>query len=202
MRKRIEISLQDIVSYWERREDESGLAVDWLDANKRCWRCGYKSRLQRCHIVPHSLGGSEAPSNLVLLCHRCHREAPNVADPRFMWIWLRATCVPFYDTYWSILGSFEFERMFGRLPFMSIGLDESQADKVKELLWKEMENATIHFGEGRMNPATIACIFAKVEEILTGKPPKLKCPEWGQQYALKTMGFKITRSDILEDKTS
>ncbi|PHM10742.1 HNH endonuclease [Nostoc sp. 'Peltigera malacea cyanobiont' DB3992] len=175
-RKPIKTSQEDIVSYWETHEDESGLAIDWSDAHKRCWRCGYQSRLQRCHIVPHSRGGSETPSNLVLLCRRCHREAPNVTDPRFMWIWLRATCVPFYDSYWSIRGSFEFEQMFGRQPFTGIGLDESQAEQAKKLLWEEMQNATIHFGEGQMNPGTIACIFAKVEERLTGKPAKLKCP--------------------------
>src|SRR5262249_7661154 len=67
------------------REDECGLGVDWSEAEERCWRCGYKSSLQKCHIVPDSLGGAARPSNLVLLCCRCHREAPNVADPRFMW---------------------------------------------------------------------------------------------------------------------
>ncbi|MEH2168064.1 MAG: HNH endonuclease [Nostoc sp.] len=201
-RKPIETSQQDIVSYWARHEDESGLAIDWSDAYKRCWRCGYQSRLERCHIVPDSLGGLDAPSNLVLLCRRCHGEAPNVADPHFMWIWLRATCVPFYDSYWSIRGYFEFEQMFGRRPFIGIGLDKSQADQVEELLWKEMQNATIHFGEGRMNPATLACIFAKVEETLTGNPPKLKCPEWGQQYTHQVIGLRIIPSNILEDEIS
>lgn len=78
----------DIVNYWVSRQDECGLAVDWAEAHERCWRCGYKSRLHRCHIVPNAQGGPDEPSNLVLLCGRCHREAPNVADPSFMWLWL------------------------------------------------------------------------------------------------------------------
>jgi ribosomal protein L37E len=190
MRKPIGTSHQHIVDYWVSHQDECGLAVDWAEAHERCWRCGYKSSLERCHIIPHSLGGSEEPENLVLLCRRCHREAPNVADSRFMWIWLCATCVPFYDTYWSIRGAFEFEQMFGRRPFTGIGLDETQLQLAKEFLQEEMHNATIHFGEGRMNPSTIACVLARVEERLTGQLPKLPDVEWGYDYALKAMGWR------------
>lgn len=199
MRKPIETSQQDIVDYWVIHEDECGLAVDWAEAHERCWRCGYKSRLERCHIVPHSLGGSEDPANLVLLCRRCHREAPNVADPRFMWIWLRATCVSFYDTYWSIRGYFEFEQMFGRLPFTGLGLNEAQLQLAETLLREEMQNTTIHFGEGRMNPSTIACVLAKVEEKLTGKLPKLPDVEWGHEYTFKVMGIKTVRPEDLNN---
>ena len=187
MREPIKTSQQEIVDYWTRHEDECGLAVDWVEAHERCWRCGYRSRLERCHIIPHSLGGLDTPSNLVLLCCRCHREAPNVADPRFMWIWLRATWVPFYDTYWTIRGSFEFEQMFGHLPFSSLRLSESQKQLAEKIIREEMKNATIHFGEGRMNSSTIACIFARVEERLTGELPELRRVEWGQEYALKSM---------------
>ena len=116
------IPFSEIVAYWETREEEGGLGVDWADADKRCWRCGYPTkRLQRCHIVPRAFGGPYAPENLVLLCRRCHREAPNVDDPRFMWIWLRATCLPFYDLYWTARGAVEFEEMFGRPPFCGTG---------------------------------------------------------------------------------
>lgn len=173
MRKPIKTSHQNIVDYWSIHEDECGLAVDWIEAHERCWRCGYRSQLERCHIVPYSFAGSETPSNLVLLCRRCHREAPNIADPRFMWIWIRATSVPLYDTYWTIRASFEFEQMFGRRPFVGIGLSEAQFQLADDLLREEMQNATIHFGEGRLNPITIACVFARVEERLTGNLPSL-----------------------------
>lgn len=99
-----------------------------------------------------------------------------------LWIWLHATCVPFYDTYWSIRGSFEFEQMFGRRPLTGIDLSEAQLQLAEELLQEEMQNTTIHFGEGRMNPSTIACVFAKVEERLTGKLPTLASVEWGYKY--------------------
>jgi hypothetical protein len=165
------ISFQEIVDYWTAREDECGLAVDWSEAHERCWRCGYKSRLQRCHIVPGSQGGPYDSSNLVLLCRRCHREAPNVNDPRFMWIWMRTTCVPFYDLYWTTRGVHEFEKMFGRKPFSSPDFKAVSEKEALELLRKEMRKATIHFGEGRLNPSTIASIFALLEERLTGHLP-------------------------------
>ena len=199
MRTSIKTTREAIIGYWAARQDEGGLGVDWAEAHERCWRCGHKSHLERCHIVPHSLGGLDSPSNLVLLCYRCHKEAPNVADPRFMWIWMRAHCVPFYNTYWSIRGAFEFEQMFGRKPFTRIGLDKSRSDQVQILLSEEIQNATIHFGEGHINPATIACIFARVEERLTGSFPKLLQPEWGNSYALESMGFRMRTPEDMSD---
>ena len=167
-----DVSIENIVNYWSSRESECGLGADWAEAHERCWRCGYKSTLQRCHIVPRALGGSDEPSNLVLLCHRCHREAPNISDPRFMWIWIRATCVPFYDTYWVDQGTKEFEKMFNRKPFQGskfekIGLSKN---KIHQFIEKEIKNTVIHFGEGSLNPATVACIFARIEERLIGRP--------------------------------
>jgi hypothetical protein len=165
------VSHQEIVDYWVSRESECGLGVDWAEAGSRCWRCGYEAGLQKCHITPRSLGGPEEPSNLVLLCGRCHREAPNVSDPRFMWIWLRTTCVAFYDLYWTARGIQEFEKMFGRKPFTTPEFERVSGEEVLAVMRSEMEKATIHFGEGRMNPSTIASITALVEERFTGRAP-------------------------------
>lgn len=165
------VSHQEIVDYWIKRESECGLGVDWAEAIERCWRCGYGSRLQRCHIVPDSLGGLNEPSNLVLLCGRCHREAPNVADTRMMWICLRTSCVPFYDMYWTTRGVEEFQQMFGRRPFEGPGFAEVTEERGLALLREEIRKATIHFGEGRMNPSTIASIFGLIEERITGQLP-------------------------------
>jgi HNH endonuclease len=157
----------DIVKYWGANESECGLAVDWAEAHERCWRCGYKSVLHRCHNVPASLGGVDEPSNLVLLCGRCHREAPNVTDTSFMWRWLRSSPAAFYDTYWTQRGIEEFARIFKRPPFT----EARSLDRVSELLEKELENVTIHFCEGHTNSSTIAWVIWRVEQQLLGKPP-------------------------------
>jgi hypothetical protein len=75
--------------------------------------------------------------------------------------------------YWTIRGVQEFEVMFGRKPFTSLpGFDHVTKESALQLLKSQMERATIHFGEGRMNPATIACILALIEEKITGTLPQ------------------------------
>ncbi len=160
--------IKDIVDYWSQREDECGLAVDWSEAHERCWRCGYKSKLQRCHIVPRSRSGKFTPDNVVLLCRRCHREAPNCTDPRLMWIWLRSTCVPLYQTFLISRAIQEYIRMFGRYPFIPhISLDDLYSSKFLEVLQDELKKTIVHYGEGRRNAATLACVFARTEERIT-----------------------------------
>lgn len=164
---RMETSVKQIVDYWSSIQDECGLAVDWSEAHELCWRCGYKCALQRCHIIPRALNGSDQADNLVLLCLRCHREAPNVDDPAFMWQWLRAHAEPFYDTYWTIRGLKEFELVFGRKAFGQIEGKKIPSDMlvsvVGDLLRDHMKRTSIHFGEGRLNPATIAWLIAQIE---------------------------------------
>lgn len=83
----LKTSREAIVDYWFSIIDECGLSVDASEAHERCWRCGYKQPLERCHIIPDSLDGQDKPNNLVLLCKRCHLENPNIADKEIMWDW-------------------------------------------------------------------------------------------------------------------
>jgi len=155
-------SISGIVEYWSQHEDECGLAVNWSDAHGRC---GYHRHLQKCHIIPHALGGPNAPHNLVLLCLQCHREAPNSANPDYMWQWLRSNYAQCYDTYWHIRGLEEFERMFDRKPFEGI-TEYISEDNLKTAVGDEMQRAVIHGGEAGLNPATIACVVAELEKSL------------------------------------
>lgn len=103
-REPIKTTKEAIISYWAKHQDECGLSVDWAEAGERCWRCGCERSLDRCHIIPDSLGGKDEPENLVLLCMRCHADGPNVADQEIMWDWIRAYGVSFYDTFWGCEG--------------------------------------------------------------------------------------------------
>lgn len=170
------LSNREIASYWATIQDECGLAVDWAEAHERCWRCGYKGRLQHCHIVPESRNGSYSVDNLVLLCRRCHRESPNIADKRYMWIWLRANAFPFYDSSLYFRAVIEFEHMFGRRPFK--GLNEEQIRKAQKEITEILDSTIIHWSEGRRNPSTLACIFAKIEETLIGLHPEPQSSSW------------------------
>ena len=77
------------------------MGCDWDEAASRCWRCGRDSKLQQCHIVPRSIGGSDEPSNMVALCSRCHDEAPDVASPEMLWMWIKSTRATFHGDIWS-----------------------------------------------------------------------------------------------------
>jgi len=158
---------KEIADYWRDKIDESSLSVDWCDSLTHCWRCGYKTKLQRAHIVPAGLKGSDTPNNLVLLCGRCHRDAPNIGNPEYMWIWIKAHKTTFYNTMWTIAGMAEFEKLFGYPPFANTtGITPEEMTKE---ISSAIENTIIHFGEGKLNVATIACVLKEVELAFTKK---------------------------------
>src|SRR5258708_5821787 len=50
-----------------------------------------RSGLERCHLVPRNRGGSYDLSNLVLLCKRCHEDAPVIGrSPHHMIEWINS----------------------------------------------------------------------------------------------------------------
>lgn len=53
-----------------------------------CWQ----TPVERAHVVPQSLGGSNDVRNFALLCPRHHREAPDVADSEAFWSWVDYAC--------------------------------------------------------------------------------------------------------------
>jgi hypothetical protein len=158
----MDTTLSEIVEYWANNQDECGLSVDWAEAEKLCWRCAHKRLLQRCHIVPRALGGDESPSNLILLCAQCHSEAPNVADPEFMWVWLRAHAVPFYGTYWHERGVREYEFIYGEKPFSGFADTDEIIQKVSVLLKELFPKTNTHWGQGNINPATWAWVLRQL----------------------------------------
>lgn len=100
-----------------------------------------------------------------------------------MWIWLRANAFPFYDSSLYFRAAIEFEQMFGRRPFA--GMDENQIRIAREEVLKIIDSTIVHWGEGRRNPSTLACIFAKTEEILTGLHPEPQTNSWLERTMFK-----------------
>ena len=107
-------SIAHIVHYWIRREVETRELppFEWFDwGEPECMACGTWRReaeerrswdplmqiatrwrdsgLQRCHIVPFRLGGSNEPSNLVLMCDICHAGHPDSLDPEDTFRYMR-----------------------------------------------------------------------------------------------------------------
>lgn len=168
-RESIKTTIKEAVDYWKKYQDECGLSVDWAEAEDHCWRCGCERHLQRCHIIPRALGGKDEPSNIVLLCKRCHADGPNVTDPEVMWDWIRSYGVPFYNTFWSMKGMQEYRHIYGSR-FMDDFQKIVQASE-KQFTEKQIETmlqqnlnhlkgeASIHFGQPYFNDATMAGLY-------------------------------------------
>ncbi|MBO5394286.1 MAG: HNH endonuclease [Clostridia bacterium] len=167
-REAIKTTIKQAIDYWETRVDECCLSVDWSEADSHCWRCGCERNLQRFHIIPHSLGGEDSPSNIVLLCSRCHADGPNVSDPEIMWDWIKAYKVPFYGTFWSIQAEEEYKRIYKTSVTSDLKLIENLAqtsspnainDKIKNSLKDLFQYASVHFGQPYLNTATLAGLY-------------------------------------------
>ena len=172
MRPTIKTTIKEAVDYWSRHVSECGLSVDWREAETHCWRCGCEKNLQRCHIIPHALGGRDEPANIVLLCSRCHAEGPNISDPEIMWDWIRAYGVPFYETFWSLRGMREYKFIYRKSVVSEIKdisnatgtpYDPNQLDElVKVHMKKIQEEVSVHFGQPYLNDATVAGLYRMV----------------------------------------
>ena len=162
-REAMKTTSKQIVDYWFEHSSDHIIGVEWEDAMEYCWRCACKRRLQRCHIIPDSLGGKDEPSNMVLLCETCHSEGPNVDDPEVMWDWISAYRVPFYDTFWIVQGMKEYEYIYGTPMEKDVcnvlglaGTGELSKDIIRKYLEGAMPRSSIHFGQSYPNAATMA----------------------------------------------
>lgn len=123
-RLRIKTKKAEIARYWldtptglERLPDNCAIGGELEPC---CFACGFDAvgcdvsaegwdgweaaALDRCHLIPRALGGDESPANLVLLCRRCHRDAPNVGDPTYMLRWI-AERESHFAHMWAFIGS-------------------------------------------------------------------------------------------------
>lgn len=167
-RTTIKTTIAEIVDYWSNKVYEGNLSVDWSEAHERCWRCAHKTRLERCHIIPHARGGDDTPSNLVLLCKRCHLENPNVVDPEMMWDWLKAYQTSFYDTFWIVQGFQEYQKIYGQDFFEQLQkFGVTEVEQVKSLMSEKMKGSIRHFGEPHLNKATVAGILRMIYKDIT-----------------------------------
>lgn len=181
-RKPIKTTKKEIVDYWSRIEDECGLSVDWAEAKERCWRCGYEKRLQRCHIIPDSLGGKDEPSNLVLLCERCHIDAPNVESKTFMWDWIKANGTSFYDTFWQTRAAKEYEFIYKKSFVQELEERDILSPRdLEKLLSIPMARSVNHFAHPWKNDSTNAGLL------------RMRLEEYDKKYGkskVKTESFR------------
>lgn len=133
-------------------------AVEWpsfYDEGKRCWCCGRSDRkLQKCHIVPKSIGGADAWSNIIPMCSICHDKAPDVGDPVYLFNWIREQANPFtglgFGHMWQQALWFQEEIKTREIPREKEGYYRRlYLDEVWRLL---MEKASTHAAQSNAGP--------------------------------------------------
>lgn len=70
------------------------------EAAETCWGCGWGTegfKPEKAHIVADALGGTTSPSNILLLCSRCHDDHPDGASYEDQLYWLRHR-----DNWWQL----------------------------------------------------------------------------------------------------
>jgi len=80
-----------------------------------CWGCtkAVTGSLEKAHIEPFSRGGSDHPSNYLLLCHNCHTSQPDAAPPEYQMEWLEKRPQAWESRFEPSPFATEFERMAG-----------------------------------------------------------------------------------------
>lgn len=113
-------SKESIIRTQERGIPEHILGCDFDEAHDRCWCCGCKSNTERAHMMPESLGGDNDPANFVLLCTKCHEEAPDVSKEAML-NWLEREHSVFHGERWA------------RKALMDAGLFDVNDDDAKQI---------------------------------------------------------------------
>lgn len=179
----LKTTIAEITAYWIKNKpfDETELNFDWADAEYVCWNCGRISqkrldgkgsrkddiKLQRCHIVPDSLGGGDVPSNYVLLCKKCHIEAPNVKNKYAMWEWIHSNKLRMgmYNSYEIEPVLLDFINNYNEeIPISEIDVDLFVSCLI-ELGYTQTSN---HFGE-RVNKSTLRWLLKETYKLYYDK---------------------------------
>jgi hypothetical protein len=127
---------------------ELDVAVDWGDFESewaRCWCCGGSTgKVQKCHVVAESLGGSNLPENIIPLCALCHDEAPDVDDRNEIFRWIKYQQNPLSGLgmghYWH-LWKFIADKTQGDVDMLE-NLDQ---DKLKQCMRDAHARTSYHF---------------------------------------------------------
>lgn len=147
--------IRQCVAHWSVNVDESDIGVDWSDAQDRCWRCGAKGRVQKCHIVAKQFGGGDDSSNVLPLCSECHDEAPDVTDKSEMWRWIKETRPAFY-------GSLKYERAFKACVARGVDLSRFSLETFVCLMFENVGLHLMQNGSGcRIKSSSIAWAIEK-----------------------------------------
>ncbi|MGW3007291.1 HNH endonuclease [Streptomyces sp. NPDC001219] len=172
----------DIAQFWEQSENRDDFAPYLSLGEPCCFACGWfserwekatpqaswrRATLDRAHIVPRSLGGSEAADNLLLLCRPCHEDSPDWADPRQMARWIATRSErpsKELETFQAWFAAATEVPEF-RDAVASFSTEEGAEERLKDLLRGLMGEAGTHFAVGISPGTRVAVLRTAAERI-------------------------------------
>lgn len=128
-----------------------------------CWACFYEtSSAERCHVIPDSIGGSNKPSNIVLMCGQCHQENPDINDESFFWEW-------FAEKEHYAYGNIRYLQQ----QIEAFGFKHGQHDISKEVYEKAHDMLQPVLVRGRFSKATRKALIKKCVQLATAAKGEL-----------------------------
>lgn len=127
-----------------------------------------RATLERAHIIPAGLGGSNRAGNIILLCAPCHRESPDWDEPWEMAVWIsnrpeRASKEMEHIDAWL--------RAAAEVPLFKVALGEmaaggGSAKDAVEVMRRYTRRAVVH--AGALSQGTMTAILrATAHELLS-----------------------------------
>lgn len=164
-RQGIKTQLNEVADYWVNKKEWLKTHLKVEQAKDHCWRCGEiissHRQLQRCHIVPLTMGGVDEPNNYVLLCKACHIEGPDVNDKDIMWDWINAYSKGDKANFWTKRGLVEYEKLYSTSfvdDLYALNLSTIDAKRIEnsfEILFDDFQ-MVFHFGHTHVSIASTA----------------------------------------------
>lgn len=135
-----------------------------------CYACGVKTKgLQRCHIVPHALGGSTDNDNMFLMCEECHSGNPDSVYTDLFYKYVKNK-----DSYINSTAS----KVFAIAEYLIAEATEDElknfeinakSDDLKRLM---MTTEADKFSVGCFNHTSIATVVGRAWKNLIAEPSK------------------------------
>ena len=171
-RKSMKTTKKEIVDHWTNVIYEGELNFDWSEAEIMCWNCGCERDTEKCHIVPHALGGKDSPDNYVLMCNECHQMAPNCNSTSFMWDWIKSnrTSMGIYETYWWEKAFQDYKNIY-KIDYIeelkNLNLNDPLVFIKENQEWskKNKDYYTVHFGKNVNQSTRIGVLRGFVEYV-------------------------------------
>lgn len=188
-----------IVQYWASTPDDAGrniFAPHFSLDEPCCFTCGWfserwkggrsikkaweRARLERAHITPAGVGGSDEADNIILMCTPCHEESPDWFNPWEMAIWISkradrpsAEMEQVNDWIDAINDVPQFREMLGEMATREEGVEA-----VLAAMRKSLAGAVVHGGGVGLRRATMSAIARRTVQEVLGAPylPSLPTP--------------------------